>query len=54
MKTTYRIVLGVMLLTFIGCGAGNTSTATKITEQAVPKTPQLEDREKVPPSIPKI
>jgi len=42
-----------MLLAFIGCGGGNSST-TKAIEQDVPKAPVLDNKEKVPPSIPTI
>jgi len=54
MKTTYKIVLGLILLAFIGCGGGNATTPTKGIEQDVPKSPHLENKEKVPPSIPQI
>jgi len=54
MKTTYKIVLGLILLAFIGCGGGNSTTPTKGTKQNLPKVPILENKEKVPPSIPQI
>jgi len=54
MKTTYKIVLGLILLAFMGCGGGDATTPTKDTEQNVPKSPVLEDKGKVPPSIPAI
>jgi len=54
MKTTYKIILGFMILLFIGCGGENTTTPTKGTEQDVPKSPVVEDAAKVPPSIPAI
>jgi len=54
MKTTYKIILGFMLLLFIGCEGGNTTAPTKGTEQDIPKSPVVEDTAKVPPSIPAI
>jgi len=54
MKTTYKIVLGLILLAFIGCGGGDATTPTNATEENLPKAPLLKNKEKVPPSIPAI
>jgi len=43
-----------MVLLFIGCGGGDATTPTKGTQQDVPKSPLLKNKEKVPPSIPAI
>jgi hypothetical protein len=53
MKTTYKIILGFMILGFIGCGEGSSNSA-EMTEQNGPKSPVLNEKEKVPPSIPNI
>ena len=53
MKTTYKIILGFIFLLFIGC-AGENSKSTEITEQNGPKSPVVNEKEKVPPSIPNI
>ncbi len=53
MKTIYKTVLGLMLLLFVGCGGGS-SNPNKSTEQNVPKSPVVSEKEKIPPSIPDI
>jgi len=53
MKTTYKIILGLMLLLLLGCGGGN-SNSSEFTEQNAPKSPVMNEKEKVPPSIPNI
>ncbi len=51
MKTTYKIVLGCIFLVFIGCGESS-SNSTEITNG--PKSPVVENKDKIPPSIPNI
>ena len=53
MKTTYTIILGFIFLLFVGCGEGR-SNATETTEQNGPKSPVVNEKERVPPSIPNI
>jgi len=53
MKTTYKTVLGLMLLLFVGCGGGSSNT-TETSEQNVPKSPVVSEKEKIPPAIPDI
>ncbi len=52
MKTIYKTVLGLMLLLFVGCGGNSKPTDT--TEQNVPKSPVVSEKEKIPPAIPDI
>ncbi len=54
MKRTHQITLGFMLLLFIGCGGGSTTTPSETQRQDVPKSPVLNAQEKVPPAVPKI
>lgn len=53
MKTTYKIILGFIFLLFVGCGDERSNT-TATTEQNGPTSPVLNEKEKVPPSIPNI
>lgn len=50
------VILGLILLLSVGCGGGssNTNEPTTQSEQNGPKSPTLNDKEKVPPSIPNI
>ena len=50
MKT---ITLGFIFLLFINCG-GATSTSTETSVQDAPKSPVLNEQEKVPPAVPRI
>ena len=56
MKTiTYKIILGFIVLLFVGCGEGSSSTSSNESlEQNGPKSPVLNEKGKVPPSIPNI
>ena len=56
MKTTYKIILGFTFLLFLGCSSdsNNSGKATEALEQNGPKSPVVNEKEKVPPSIPNI
>lgn len=56
MKITYTIILGFMLLLLVGCGGNSTQEdpPTPTTTTEIPKSPVLGNKEKTPPSIPKI
>ena len=47
------LILSSIFLVFIGCGSERASSSPTL-EQNGPKSPQVTEKEKVPPSIPNI
>jgi len=53
--TTATLALGFTLLLFIGCGGENRSSSIQETKpNNGPASPMISEKEKTPPSIPKI
>lgn len=48
------MILGFILLSFIGCGEGSSTYEDSPAPTNTPKSPVLENKEKIPPSIPNI
>jgi len=53
MSNLYKIILLLTPLLFIGCGANNNTQESQI-KSDVPQSPNIREKEKIPPSIPNI
>jgi hypothetical protein len=48
------ILIGIILLSFIGCGSSNTTKSKESNNTTNPSSPIPKDSTKQPPSIPKL